>query len=673
MSTNNRKGARLNLDTLKVDIEDSDPQSKYFDVVEFKPKLNGGKNSITMNGSELLKKGSKIQIEVLDLKKNPLYIEVARSPIGGIKYRDGVSTVIAVHVQGSTPVGVGEVIVVGETSSGKKVRWRRKVTIDSKITNADRVRFYKQPELIVEPITSKLAVFDTTPTITKTGTASTLAVSPIEGSNFVTFDVIRNRVVYKVFSDSPDFNSLMEGETIKFTNIVLEEGQSPLTITKEFVILDVLNSNEILLKSPFIYPDNFASIKPVENMYSADWSVSYTPRSNSSTVTDVDDNPLLSSLCRVTVKNIRPFTGNVSRIKIFRKSFQSNSDNELVTDALVDSREILIDDDTPNRQRENLGYFIDQSLVDTYWHTTTGSLIQTSGSLIDGMFLSGSYNGFPDYVIVKDDTATSPDSPGYLPATTESIVSQSGANWDSNFLGLFGGVDYTLSARIHNNRLNDDVESKIQFYLTGSMLGFSSSLNYDENGVKIGEEIFPIGVNDTFHEFSNDFSINHDANCTLIIVPFTDGYTISELSIKPKQAFSFSPDIFTMKFPFPVSKENERYRVRCELFDIDNNYIPVNLEKITFFDPEGKTLRFESSSVVNLGNSILPSWASSFPNLSGYNITADSFIGDLTGNADTATSVSAGGTSGLPITFSISGNDVLVTYGSTTITLSGSI
>jgi hypothetical protein len=126
-----KKGKKLNLKNIPVSVEDTNPQSTYFVITEFSDILTSGKNAIALNGSNLLKANSSIQVEVLDVKGDPLYTEIARTS-DTIRYRDGVSLIVAIYVYGSTPLGTGEIIILGELKSGGTVRWKRNVNINSK-------------------------------------------------------------------------------------------------------------------------------------------------------------------------------------------------------------------------------------------------------------------------------------------------------------------------------------------------------------------------------------------------------------------------------------------------------------------------------------------------------------------------------------------------------------
>ncbi len=103
-------GQKLNLSSLKVDIEDSSFLSEYFVLSEYSPKFTAGKNTFLLNGSDKLASGTPIQLEVLDTAGNSLYVEIAKT--NNVAYKEGGAIRISVYVYSDTPYGVGKIILV---------------------------------------------------------------------------------------------------------------------------------------------------------------------------------------------------------------------------------------------------------------------------------------------------------------------------------------------------------------------------------------------------------------------------------------------------------------------------------------------------------------------------------------------------------------------------------
>jgi len=637
-----RVGKKLNLANLKVDIEDSDPNSEYFGVKEFDPVLTGGKNSISLAGSELIKPGSSIEIEVLDLKGEQLYVEVGRGK-KNIKYRDGVSIIVAIHVQSFVPQGNGKIYIVGTSKDGKLVRWSRDITIDSSKQNKTKIRFYKTPSMTVDPSVSDLSIFSNSQTVTASGSAYSIALSPQKETNFLNYDSLRKPVEYNVVTKSGNkFTSRMIGETISLTNITLETGVV-LPTTFSAKIKDVLNEDTLLLKKPVLYPNDVAT-QTVRTFRTATYSIQYTPILPTSVASSAGVT-FKKSLAKITLQNLKTFTGNVYRFKVYRKSFNSNVDSEIIADSVLSAKEALLDEITSDRQREWMGDTFDQDQVDEYWYENgLTSLTADATKIIDGMKLNGSVGANSTkttYVILKDNTEPSTDET-YVPVDPVQMEVRSGSAWDSNFIELKQDVEYVLSAKVFDSRANLGNESKLLFYLTGSELGYSTSDKYDGYGIKIGEISYPTNLGNTPKTFSTQFTLKEDVNCTLALVPQYGEFTVSKISIKPLQEFSFSPEIISIRIPFDVSVANERFLIRSELFDVDHKNIPVVLEDVKFFDPTGKTLAKSGSVSLEWGSITgKPSWISNFPNFSGNTIIADGFTGTVNASDISGTVASA--------------------------------
>ena len=64
-----------NLTTFQTYLVDTNPNSTYFKVTEFKDTFTGGKNGFLIEGSEHLMESTEIKIEILDVAGNPIYYE----------------------------------------------------------------------------------------------------------------------------------------------------------------------------------------------------------------------------------------------------------------------------------------------------------------------------------------------------------------------------------------------------------------------------------------------------------------------------------------------------------------------------------------------------------------------------------------------------------------------
>lgn len=145
LSSFGKQGVDLGLLARKVDIEDREHLSKYFAVVEFNSVFTAGKNSISFNGSPLLKDGSEIMVECIDSNGKSLYLEQAKSE--DAKFTDAAKFVISIHVYNETYNGAAKVVLGGTSVNGEFVRWIGNITIDKTLDNISKVRFYEKPSI----------------------------------------------------------------------------------------------------------------------------------------------------------------------------------------------------------------------------------------------------------------------------------------------------------------------------------------------------------------------------------------------------------------------------------------------------------------------------------------------------------------------------------------------
>lgn len=606
----------VDLRTINVDINDTDTYSKYFLISELSNTLTSGKNSISLNGTDLLKNNSKIQLQVTDVKNNILYTEIAR-PTQNISFREGISIVISIQVTTNTPIGVGQIVILGEDVNSKIVRWTKDISINPSLNNISKIRFYNAPTIDVQPYLSDYAVFKDITNVIRFGTCKSKSNNPKDNTLFSTFDYVRNVVDYRIYSETGNkFEYFMKGYNITITNI--NNGNS-----FKSKISKVVSDSEIILETPYVENGY------VKTFSGANWTVDFIPYSQISS-TNLESRALSGStyiykqsLARIYLKNIKTFTGNVYRFKLYRKSLNTNFDSECIADEILESREVLIDDSNPNRNVENIGYFYEDDHMRNYWFSSSNQISFTRETfpIIDSLYLQTSYLGEFDncpYIMCKDDTSLVERNANYFPFSESQSISLSGINHDSNFIRLFQGVEYVLSANVVAIK-NDGVEGSLNFYLTGSTLSNNISTNFNKKGINILN--LSVEKNVTYKYYSqitSSFTLNSDVFCTLAIYPYNSNFHISEISLKPKQSFAESPSIFSTKIPFPVEVKNSRFLIRAELFDVNQNHTQINLETIQNFDLIGESLLRPSSSLSEFPSFIL---TASYAKFQSINVT----------------------------------------------------
>ena len=96
------------------------------------------------------------------------------------------------------------------------------------------------------------------------------------------------------------------------------------------------------------------------------------------------------SYADVRVSNIRTFSGDVFRTKIYRKSEESISDYELFADLSLESSELLLNTNE-GTGLERTGYFVSQEDIGKYWDVSQ-SLVGLTVSLAPQLLIMAKYD-----------------------------------------------------------------------------------------------------------------------------------------------------------------------------------------------------------------------------------------------------------------------------------------
>ena len=347
------------LSSFQTLILDENPNSDYFRITEFKDTFTGGKNGFLIEGSEYLKETTEVKIELLDVEGNPIYFE----PGNGIpEYYEGISKLIAVYIYNDTPIGLGKITILGELKQYEdngvirdipdqwkgsyNVKWERTFQINQLLSNEDKVRFYRRPEVniseIVKPIFS-----GNPPSVTQSGSVDGIPLVPLAGSNISDF-ILPTSYRLKVNSGNK-WTGSVEGEKITFDNITY----SP-------TIEEIVNETEIVVSPPYV-ENNI-----VTSFTNEDYSVEFPY------IEGVGDlaTSLTGSFAKISITNMKTFVGDAARVKVFRRSQNNLTDFEFVQEIQLESNELLRDITTFAKKEEPYGFF-SQTVLDDYWVTSS--------------------------------------------------------------------------------------------------------------------------------------------------------------------------------------------------------------------------------------------------------------------------------------------------------------
>lgn len=545
-----------NLSNFQTFLVDDNPLSDYFRITEFKDTFTGGKNGFLIEGSEFLKETTEVKIELLDVEGNPLYFE----PGDGIpEYYEGTSKLVSCHVYDDTPIGLGKITILGElknyvNENGSvvpvpqewkgvyNVKWERTFKVNKNLNNEDIVRFYKRPLVNIDELVKPIFTKSVNQVTDSESTVTGVAQLPNAGTNLSTY---RGGTFYKLIKNSGSWDIDVDENTIDVTVDGLV--YSPK-------IIEVLNDREVLVDIP--YTNN--SI--VSNFVSQSYSVTYTDFQNET----IGESALTGSFAKIDITQLKTFVGDVARVKVFRKSRSSANDFQFVQESRLESTELLRDITTTENTELSYGRF-DQSNLEKYWVTT--SIDHTTD--IDSSILSQA---------VKVDYDTNQGGVQKL------ITSQS--------FSISKDVEYTLNFRtLLSGSISDD--KYLKAYFSGSY----------ENGSPFTQsfiDVTPDGSYVVRKNITENVIAERNIDAKLVFEFKGDDWYISNVSLRNAQDTSFSPDEFTLIQDIPRKLASETFDFRFEFYDINNNYIPVNvIASKTFnggndFNTTSKLLTFES-------------------------------------------------------------------------------
>ena len=540
-----------NLSNFGTFINDQVRTSEYFRITEFKDTFTGGKNGFLIEGSEHLKETTEIKIEILDVTGTPIYYE----PGNGIpEYYEGISKIVSVHVYEDTPIGLGKITVLGELktyidengvvrdvpaewSGVYNVKWERTFNVNKNLANETIVRFYQRPKITIDEINKPIFNI-TTPSVTQTGLVEGIPQQPVYGTD------IRNwtaGTLYKLkITDGTNWTSSVDENLIEIPAL----GYSA-------TVREVLNNKEVFVDVPYLISSSVSNFP----------ATAYTTTFDHIEGQTFETSALTGSFAKIQLSDLKTFVGDVARVKVYRKSRNEVGDYQFIQDTKLESSEILKDITTTATTELSYGQFT-QTNIKNYW--VSGSTAHPITINVDKLNAS----------IQVDYSGTNYDN------TALFITSQS--------LSLTEGVEYTLSFKTLLSGSNDSTKT-LKAYFSGSAYPQQTIVNVTNSAIYT-----------TKQNVTQNVKATKTGDAKLVFEFAGDDWYLANVSLQNAQETSFSPDEFTLIQDIPRKLASETYDFKFEFYDINNNYIPVDVKTSkTFnggnsFTTTSKMLTFES-------------------------------------------------------------------------------
>jgi hypothetical protein len=588
-----RKTLQLkNLAKYDVLIEDTSPNSIYFQVTNLPPSFTGGRNSFLLAGSSTLKPASSIQIEILDADGIPIF----QNPVS--KYVQGDSRLISVEINENTVVGFATIIILGQTTvqpngqpvppdwqNSYNVRWTKQILVEPKLRNTSPLILENAPVVFSEE--SRLYGAGTS-SYSTSSVPFTASLTPLLYSSF--------QIGYVLKAESPTkFSASYEGGYIT-GSMFIDRLSSSLFIP----ITDILNDTTAFSTGQLITLEDG---RVVDKLYLQSGSYITPLFGSSSTITSsaqlvyntlvTSNTSSKTSFGKLRIVNLDTVSGEIFKFKVYSKVATDYSDYKLIADVPIVTSELLVTGSI--RGDLPIGNFDISPITSTNWYcdrleTSSNVVYPISGSTA---YYDSSTPVLPFTLSVTDDIL--------LRSIRAEITSSNNQKFDGSisssgyFIGninsvrVFPTTEYTLDFDAYYKKTSASinltgVEPKVDIYL----IGVDGTTIIDNNplGQKIGTLTLPTGAETYWYQdqqFNFTPQLAIDGNVGIRFVVSNGFWYFSEISLKPASDKLFAPDEATILIP-NTEYYNEYLQHKIEFFDINNNSTDVTAISVpTFF------------------------------------------------------------------------------------------
>lgn len=579
-------------------IEDSGPRSDYFKISQFDGHFYGGRNAFLLAGSNVLKTGTKILVEVLNKDGTVVYSAPVPSFI------EGDSRLIQIEVYDDTPIGVGKIVILGcaetytdgtpiptQWKDKYNVRWITDVVISPTQPNNTKIRFTNLPNVIV----NEKFYFAPSSSLFSRQVSHSMNVQ-ISPKNF---NVYQNGYVIKATSGSftnKDLNGIITG------SIHFEGPNGPESASIALPLSKIYNSTLAESDGQLIYTDKNTLISSVPLncdisgiFYQYDCYMEPYGQIGMSASLWVKYDELISyytgsanSYAQIRITNLNTISGEIYKTRISNKSSTSPGEYTLLGDTNLRVVELITADS--GSKIVELGKFSNVVISD-YWYAETMSIARTDinptmPSCYTTCSMTASYRP-----IVRDSTNLLDAATVILPLTNGDFSNPA----ESYFLGnlsncpitLFPNSEYTLSfeavASIASQSIgwqgNDTILEAYLIPASGSTVQL-----YDTN--PRGQFLGSLTPNAGFQkqnfdkvEFNFTPKIIQSGQFYLRFIIYGAFWSIANVSIKAATEHFYNPDEVTILLP-NNDKYNELLTYKAQFLDVNNNSINIEAESL---------------------------------------------------------------------------------------------
>ena len=336
-----------------------------------------------------------------------------------------------------------------------------------------------------------------------------------------------------------------------------------LPTTFETTISNVINETTFEIEPPYFVTDDTGQRIPV-SLKAGNISITYDTYQTITT-----DETFKRSYADLTIGNLRTFSGDVYKAKIFTRDHGVAADYQQIYENYVIPENQLVDESSTTGY-DNIGFFHTQSIIDNNWVSSSTAtqvdpfITLNNEKLIDGLLISGSVSGIDDRVIFR---------------TKNSNTLQRGIDYVVRFNTYY--FKSLSEQRDTNNSISNVNYASLKMYLSGSAITGQN-----------GEDDFYLGKVDITNDDADEGKIENvigqfrtagsgSPKAWLKFQLDSGRFIVQDVSIEPYSEINFNPDFFNAFTPMPKPvKRNEKFDFLVEFYDSNNNLALTKAETL---------------------------------------------------------------------------------------------
>jgi hypothetical protein len=243
------------------------------------------------------------------------------------------------------------------------------------------------------------------------------------------------------------------------------------------------------------------------------------------------------SFADIKLSRLETFAGDVKRVKVFRTSEGDISDYDLIQDILVESKELLTTFGLSGSVVGETGILTSETLK-KYWNTGSLNAFLTSSRVESGVRLTGSGNfTYTSSLDIKSTNAYELNLDAFYSSST------------SSNLGIY------LSYVSQSTTFTSSIATLVGTQPTKNLL----------------DTVIPFKIDRDYPSASLYFSQSQGE------------WHLGNISLRLSEDTAFSPDEVSFVTTMPTVLGNERFNFKFEFYDVNNNYVPVEVTQSALF------------------------------------------------------------------------------------------